>query len=488
MNIHFDTIKSDLLQNPAFNRVEIRNALCLSTGFWSVYLISHWTGAQIGALPLGPFNFYGFVMLVLVALGLLNLFCRPFLQKHELVIDRACSIGMVTAIPLTFYTPSLLGESVLTTISLVVNAICSTWFLVRWGSEYTRVALERAFLSLVMGAVIVSCLKMGMAVISKAAMMVLMLPVPVVSYFSLCRVNLDRQRINTGVFGWHEGGHQPNKVGGSFWIMGMAILIFLLIWSSINMVSKLGSGHYGYGPSSAPLLVLFAQVIDIVTVMGLCWWFFMHGGSIDFGQLWRIAFMALAIALTIVWYLGVVPLVQGFTSAAIELALFLLWLLITAYSHHTDMEPSAVVSFGHLLHIVPQWFVRTIGALFGTAGFSGNVEPIFFLLIVIAVTVMLPHRSPDAQLMLSGLNSGSMRSREDCDVAARCIEIARTYGLTDRETEIIRHLCYGRTKQYIAETMSLSENTIRTYARRAYLKLNIHTRQELQDLVWGKDV
>ncbi len=33
--------------------------------------------------------------------------------------------------------------------------------------------------------------------------------------------------------------------------------------------------------------------------------------------------------------------------------------------------------------------------------------------------------------------------------------------------------------------MSLSENTIRTYARRAYLKLGIHTRQELQDLVWG---
>lgn len=58
-------------------------------------------------------------------------------------------------------------------------------------------------------------------------------------------------------------------------------------------------------------------------------------------------------------------------------------------------------------------------------------------------------------------------------------------GLTDRETEIIRYLCYGRTKQYIAETMSLSENTIRTYARRAYLKLGIHTRQELQDLVWG---
>ena len=115
------------------------------------------------------------------------------------------------------------------------------------------------------------------------------------------------------------------------------------------------------------------------------------------------------------------------------------------------------------------------------------MEPVFFLLIVFAVTIMLPHRSPDMQLMQSGLNPGLVRNEGGCDVAARCTELAQTYGLTERETEIVRYLCYGRTKQYIAETMSLSENTIRTYARRAYLKLGIHTRQDLQDLVWGKE-
>ena len=486
MSARLEAIRNGFLTNPTLERAEALNALSLSTGFWSVYLISHWTGAQAGLLSLSPVNFYGFVALALIAIGLLNIFGQPVVQRYELAADRICSVGMVAVIPFTFFMPSLLGSSPATIAIFIINAACSTWLLVRWGSEYTYVPLEQAFLALIMGAVIVSCLKMGMAVVPKVAMMVFMLAVPVVSYAFLRRATSHRQQMTAGALGGCESDRQPHKVGGSFWLMGTAILIFLFIWSSINMVTKLGSGHYGYGTSSSPLLVLFAQLIDIAIVLSLYWWFFVCKRGIDFGQLWRIAFMALAIALTVLWYVGVVPLVQGFTSAAIELALFLLWLLITAYSHHTDINPAVVVSFGHLLHIVPQWLVRVIGASFGAVGFERGAEPIFFLLIVFATTIMLPHRSPDMQLMLSDLNPRVMRDEEGHDVAARCAEIAQAYGLTDREAEIVRYLCYGRTKRYIAETMLLSENTIRTYARRAYLKLGIHTRQDLQDLMWGK--
>lgn len=514
MSTRLETSKKNLLHSPVFDRDVRRDALGLSTGFWSVYLISHWTGAQYSALPLSPLNYYGFIALTLVILGLLYLFLRPAVQKHEPLIDWICSIGMVAVIPLTFYMPILQGDSVPTMLAFVANALFSTWLLVRWGTEYTRRPLEQAFLALTLGAVIVSCLKMGMAVIPKVAMMAFMMAVPVVSYIFLRRAASQpdaqlgaqpatQQGTQQGTQAGAQqaagtNGHaaspdspeiggsvrQLHKVGGSFWLTGIAILIFLFIWSSINMVSKLGNGHYGYGTSSSPLLVLSAQLIDLIILLCLYWWFFVRKGGIDFGQMWRIAFMALAIALTIVSYLGIVPLVQVFTSAAIELALFLLWLLITAYSHHAEINAASLVAFGHLLHIAPQWLVRTLGATVGIAAVDSEIVPVFFLLIVFAVTIMLPHRSPDMQLLLSGLNPRIVGDEEQRDVATRCAEIAQTYNLTERETEIVRYLCYGRSKQYIAETMSLSENTIRTYARRAYLKLGIHTRQELQDLVW----
>ena len=49
----------------------------------------------------------------------------------------------------------------------------------------------------------------------------------------------------------------------------------------------------------------------------------------------------------------------------------------------------------------------------------------------------------------------------------------------------MQYLCKGRSRPYIAETLYLSENTVRTHSRRIYAKLDIHNRQELLDLVSG---
>ncbi len=44
-------------------------------------------------------------------------------------------------------------------------------------------------------------------------------------------------------------------------------------------------------------------------------------------------------------------------------------------------------------------------------------------------------------------------------------------------------LCKGRTKSYIAETLYLTENTVRSHAKHLYTKLEVHSKQELMDLV-----
>ena len=47
----------------------------------------------------------------------------------------------------------------------------------------------------------------------------------------------------------------------------------------------------------------------------------------------------------------------------------------------------------------------------------------------------------------------------------------------------MRLICRGRSKRYIAEHMALSENTVRGYAKTLYAKLDVHSREELLDLL-----
>ena len=60
-------------------------------------------------------------------------------------------------------------------------------------------------------------------------------------------------------------------------------------------------------------------------------------------------------------------------------------------------------------------------------------------------------------------------------------------GLTTREREIGVLLAYGRTQPWIAERLSISENTVGTHVRHIYQKAGVHGRQEFIDFVFSPD-
>lgn len=57
------------------------------------------------------------------------------------------------------------------------------------------------------------------------------------------------------------------------------------------------------------------------------------------------------------------------------------------------------------------------------------------------------------------------------------------YGLSAREAEVAELIARGNTVAHIVELLFVSENTVRTHSKRIYVKLDIHKRQELIDLV-----
>ena len=63
---------------------------------------------------------------------------------------------------------------------------------------------------------------------------------------------------------------------------------------------------------------------------------------------------------------------------------------------------------------------------------------------------------------------------------------ARSYGLTSRELEVVCFIVQGRSVPYIAQALTLSDNTVKTHIRHVYTKSGVHNRQEFLDLIVEK--
>ena len=93
------------------------------------------------------------------------------------------------------------------------------------------------------------------------------------------------------------------------------------------------------------------------------------------------------------------------------------------------------------------------------------------------------------------LKSASFSSEQDSDEAQAgesdragtwtrsCLDIAARFGLSQRETDVLFLLAKGRTIAFIADELGVSFNTAKSHIRHVYVKIGVHTKSELLDLV-----
>ena len=165
-----------------------------------------------------------------------------------------------------------------------------------------------------------------------------------------------------------------------------------------------------------------------------------------------------------------------------------LWILLVDVSQRSSLPAMAVAAAG--------WGLRSAlfvagGAVAQLAGLTMTptlaLALVYALLVVLVVAVVANRVGSErilARLVPQARTAAG--SGGEVDVAARCAELAATHGLTARESEILALLCRGRSRPYIAETLYLSENTVRNHVKHIYAKLGIHDRQSLLSLVNGE--
>lgn len=156
-----------------------------------------------------------------------------------------------------------------------------------------------------------------------------------------------------------------------------------------------------------------------------------------------------------------------------------------------DLTPLSVTALVAL-------FVLALLHFFGLDRFKGLYEPnpadesVELLALAAKPAARL---SPRATAKDGGTNEGmpgaSVREGASADNAhtfrdrlSKQVDLVRRqYRLSSREAEVMELVARGNSVPRIAETLVVSENTIRTHTRRIYAKLDVHKKQDLIDLV-----
>lgn len=197
-------------------------------------------------------------------------------------------------------------------------------------------------------------------------------------------------------------------------------------------------------------------------------------------------------------------LVVSFVRAA-QATLAALWFLIlTDIARHTHVDASHVIGMGWVFYSLPVAAGVIFGLMLMPYDPLHTVLPALTVLALVAIAFVAddqdalftePKADPLPQVpaaaqdgaqaepvaQIEKPDDGMGSGRRD-RLSVKCVAIARDYGLTNREFDVFVRLAHGRSGAFIAEELTLSENTVKGHTKRLYAKLGVHTRQELINL------
>lgn len=252
--------------------------------------------------------------------------------------------------------------------------------------------------------------------------------------------------------------------------------------------------------------------------IGIIWWTLVKGRGLKFSVLWQVQLASLAIGVILLSTLD--PLMSQVGATLISVTnLFqvgFLWFVAYDVARHRALPPYLILGFFWFLHLFFRESGRFIMLWLGGAEGEAQMLIIAGLICLLAVSVgfLLTDSIPRVRPLFSEvcgrcavrattptlfteegavLGSGtptrvvaaSVPPAATADDVAerRASRLREEFGLTNREGEVVVLLAEGRSSSYIADALFLSENTVRSYVKSIYQKLDVHSKQDLIDFM-----
>ncbi len=467
-----------------------RDALCC-TALWTMHVWIYWFNLTPlrSEMSAGPWlDIYG-VMAVALALA-----CVRSLRRSESGGDaghdgRDTHLDLAMTVLMCSCTASVVAQGMVgipqaawSAANVTAAGICMGWGYARWFSHYADLGIRLSVLCLFLSYLIGSSLKIALDMLPAIVGSLFALALPVISLLCLRRAEAGRPHAPEGARGQII---YPNsrETFSSLTRVAACVFTFCLLRGIVPTDNDFGAGSALVSMASHTIEVAFSIVV-LAWVIGM-------GRSLDFPQLWRFVFLFLSTALALS-ALGVAEEAVSLCMHVVaSLIVMLLWLALADIAHHSDVRPTALFGFGWGAYALTTYLGRVARAtvlsdageriLFGQASITAVTCVASLWALGIVMVFCLETRDPDVQRIFADLRGGVTTPEEFASIDSRCEQIAASCGLTQRELDVFRLLARGRSKNFIAEELSISENTVRGHARNVYAKLGVHTRDELQN-------
>lgn len=268
------------------------------------------------------------------------------------------------------------------------------------------------------------------------------------------------------------------------------------------------------------------QVGVCVLSCGLIWWALIRGGALKFGTLWRFIIGFIIAGVILVALNSENSIAVGILLIAIANTFLAGYLWFTAYDYgrHLSMPTYVVLGAVWIVYILPRELGRCV--ILRLEAFSGiTLLPVIAIsfLVVVGIALLLSDNLPQTRPLFAdfaGKTAREMHTKSleqsldkplgqpleqprealhapastmptsstpsitpSSTLDARCDYVRQHFGLTERETDMVRLLAHGRSKTSISKELFISENTVKSYTRNVYSKLNIHSKQQLLDIL-----
>ena len=114
-----------------------------------------------------------------------------------------------------------------------------------------------------------------------------------------------------------------------------------------------------------------------------------------------------------------------------------------------------------------------------------------FLMVLLLAVIVLMAAIPSARIwsiVTSDAALAALAAPADSTLEQRCDAVARTYGLTARESEILRFLGRGHGSAYIANELVVAESTVRSHVKSIYRKTGVNSREQLIECIDSQEL
>jgi DNA-binding CsgD family transcriptional regulator len=169
------------------------------------------------------------------------------------------------------------------------------------------------------------------------------------------------------------------------------------------------------------------------------------------------------------------------------------WVAISECTKLENILPFANMAYGRISNIIGLGVGYVCAFLtFGTSFPEGDVLRPYILGLIVIVVVMLQvflFKDNYSILALHGNMEEKFDDLEDYAVyrsgkwREKCERFADAYTLTTRQREVLYLLAKGYSTNYIKEVLVVSEYTVKAHIYNIYKKTDVHTRQELIEMI-----